>query len=84
MLPLVFLTGLALIALANPDPLAREALCIHLSALAHQTPRSGTSSRVMRKKTRWNALFAESDIAAAVVWCSAMNYAKPQHLLDRR
>ncbi|ASY68797.1 hypothetical protein [Sinorhizobium fredii] len=32
MLPLVYLTGLALIALANPDPLAREALCIHLSA----------------------------------------------------
>lgn len=54
-LPFLFLTGLALIAVANPDPLAREALCAHLSACFH-SPNAAF----------WNSLLYEIGLGAAV------------------
>lgn len=50
-----FRHGLAVIALANPDPLAREALCIHLSACFYSP-----------NAAYWNSLMYEIGLGAAV------------------
>ncbi len=54
-LPFVFAAGLAAIALANPDPLAREALCFRLSACFY-SPNAAF----------WNSLMYEIGLGVAV------------------